>query len=240
MQILPGVYKFDTGPFNWYVVEEAGRLAVIDAGFPGHYATFLAGLASIGRSVGDVAGVVLTHAHADHTGFAARLKREHNVPVFVHRADLAGVARPLNLPWAGLLSNAWRPYTARMLLHATFHGVIRVRGVSGAIPFDDGAKLDLPGRPEVIHCPGHTPGEVALVLPGRGVLFSGDVLVTRNLFTGEVGPPQLPGRPLNADDALARRSLSRLAELGRVTMLPGHGTAWAGEMVGAVELAGKG
>ena len=45
------VYHFDTGPFNWYVIRQDGRLTVVDAGFPGHYATFLRGIRALGCEV---------------------------------------------------------------------------------------------------------------------------------------------------------------------------------------------
>ena len=103
--------------------------------------------------------------------------------------------------------------------------------------FHDGDVLDVPGRPIVLRVPGHTPGESALFLPDRGVLISGDTMVTLNLFTGQHGPPQLPRRVLNRDDKLARRSLDRMRELGEVTMLPGHGRPWKGAISNAIQMA---
>ena len=112
MEILPGIFHFNTDPFNWYVIKEGSRLTLVDAGFPGHYPVFLEGLRSIGSDIKDVEAIILTHAHADHMGFAERLRQATNAPVFVHQADVAASGRPLQLPWFGLLSNAWRPFTA--------------------------------------------------------------------------------------------------------------------------------
>lgn len=237
MQILPGIFKFDTGPFNWYVLEEAGRITLIDAGFPGHYSIFIAGLKEIGKSIEDVDAIILTHAHADHTGFAERLRRASNATVYIHRDDKAGVTRPLNLPWYGLLSNAWRTYTRSMLLHATWNGVFQLPSVSKVTVFEHGDILEVPGRPQVLHVPGHTPGEVCFFLPERQVAFCGDTLVTRNLFTGVDGGPQVPHRLLNTSDRQARNSLDKLIEMGHVTILPGHGNPWTGEIAEAVEIA---
>ena len=237
MEIAQGIYHFDTGPFNWYLIEEDSRLTLVDAGFPGHYSVFREGLAELGRTIADVEAVVITHAHADHTGFAQRVSREANAPVFIHEADVEKVKRTLQLPWWGLLSNAWRLYTAAMLGTAIQNGVFTFPSVPNAIPFMDNAILEVPGRPHILHVPGHTAGEVALYLPERGVLLSGDTLITRDLFTGERGSPQVPHRLLNANNREARRSLDRLTEVGIVTMLPGHGRAWQGEMAHAVALA---
>jgi glyoxylase-like metal-dependent hydrolase (beta-lactamase superfamily II) len=228
MEIAPGVHHFDTGPFNWYVIEDAGRLTLVDAGFPGHYGVFRDGLLSLGRSPKDVEAIILTHAHADHTGFAERVRRESGATVFVHAADKAAVMSVLQLPWWGLLTNAWRPYIRSMLAHAIGNGVFTMPRVREARAIRDGESLEVPGRPLVLHTPGHTPGQICLYLPSRGVLLCGDTLVTRNLLTGERGGPQVCSRVLNDSDPEARRSLDRLRELGPVTMLPGHGKPWSG------------
>ena len=237
MEILPNVYHFKTPPFNWYVIEEGGRVTLIDAGFPGHYRAFVKGLETIGRGIKDVEAVLITHAHADHTGFAARVAREANAPVFIHREEIPKAKKILQLPWYGLISNAWRPFTAYMLATAAVNGVFTMPTIPKTFAFEDGEILDVPGKPHVLFMPGHTPGEVAFFLPERGVLFSGDALVTRNVFTGKPGEPQITSHLLNDNDQQTLRSLDRLKELGKATMLSGHGEPWAGEMAQAVEIA---
>ena len=237
MEIAPDVHHFNTDPFNWYVIQEGGRLTLVDAGLPGHYSTFLRGIRSIGRDVRDVEAILITHAHADHTGFAEWVRKASHAPVFVHRDDLASAGRVLQLPWRGLLSNAWRPFVASMLGRAIGASLLRMPCITGAKPLRDGEVLDVPGRPHVVHLPGHTPGQVAFHLPERGVLISGDALVTQDLMTGGFGQPQLAHHSLNHDDGLGRRSLDRLQDIGRVIMLPGHGKPWTGSMADAIERA---
>ena len=236
-EVAPGIFKFDSGPFNFYVIREAGRLTVVDAAFPGHYHVLRGGLASIGHTLKDLEAIILTHAHADHIGFAERVRKETGVPVFVHKNDVRLAGRPLALPWFGLLSNAWRPYTATMLGVATLNGVFSLARITRLQSFSDGDVLDVPGHPRVLHTPGHTPGEVVFHLADRNVLFSGDTLVTRNLLTGNQGKPQLVSPVLNGDYKQANRSLDLLRDLGHVTMLPGHGKPWVGKMNEAVALA---
>lgn len=228
------LYRFETGPFNWYVIRQDGRVTVVDAGFPGHYAVLRRGLRQIGAELRDVTAILLTHAHADHMGFAERLRRDSGAPVFVHAADAAAAQRTLRLPWAGLLGNAWRPYVASMLSHATANGVFLMPPIRQVRTFDDNQVLDVPGRPTVLHLPGHTPGEVAFLLDGGSVLLSGDTLVTRHLLTGRYGAPQVPPPSLSHDYAQAHRSLARFRELGTLTMLPGHGKPWHGDLSACV------
>lgn len=240
-EVAPGIHHFETFPFNWYVVEEAGRLTLVDAGFPAHYDVFVAGLRAIGRTLADVEAVILTHVHADHTGFAERVRRERGVPVYVHEDDLAASSNVARIPPRGFLINAWRPFVARsILLNAVRAGVPATEDITGARPFRDGDVLDVPGRPRVIHVPGHTAGECMFHLADRGVLVSGDALVTLDLLTGEHVAPRVPYRYLNDDDARARRSVDRLDEIGRVLMLPGHGRPWRGTMAEAIAAARAG
>lgn len=237
MQVAQGIHRFDTGPFNWYLIVEDGRFTLVDAGFPGHYLTFLEGIQSLGLVLKDLEAIILTHAHADHTGFAERVRKETRVPVFVHREDAAMASRVLQLPWWGLLSNAWRPFTAGMLGRALVNGVFTFPSIEEVQTFEDGAILDVPGHPQVLHLPGHTAGECAFFLPQRNALITGDTLVTLNLFTGEQGKPQVPHRLLNRNDQLAHRSLTRLKELGNLTVLPGHGAPWKGPVEEAIAMA---
>ena len=236
MELAQGVHHFPTDPFNWYVIEEAGSLTVVDAGFPGHFRVFENGLRSIGREVKDVAAIILTHAHADHMGFADQVAKAAKAPVYIHAHDVAASQSVLQLPWSALLSNAWRPFMANTLGQAVWNGVFSMTHVSRPYAFKNGDVLDIPGRPHVIHTPGHTPGEVAFYLPQQRLLLSGDTIVTRDLYTGRAGV-QLTRPRLNHDYAQARESLHRLKDLGRVKLLPGHGVPWDGEILEAVSIA---
>jgi mRNA degradation ribonuclease J1/J2 len=80
-------------------------------------------LAPILHSIKEVEAIILTHAHADHFGFAKKVRRETGTPVYVHLADTRMACRSLQLPWFGLLSNAWIKYTATMLGVAVANGV---------------------------------------------------------------------------------------------------------------------
>ena len=223
------IYHFQTDPFCWYVIEESGRLAVVDAGFPGHYRVFRRGIAQLGFGVEDVEGIVLTHAHSDHTGFAARLCGDAKAPIFVHSHDATMAQRVLQLPWVTLLGNAWRPWGSGMLLHAARNGLFTCPRIRHVHTLADGHEVDMPGRPIVIHTPGHTPGHIALHVNSASALLAGDSVLTQSLLTGKSQPPLVPERPFNMNDQEAHRSVARYRGLGEITILPGHGRAWTGD-----------
>ena len=73
---------------------------------------------------------------------------------------------PLQLPWAGLLSNVWRPYTAGILGIAVKNGVLPC--LANKVELAENNKtLDIPGKPRVLHTPGHTNGEICLFFESK-------------------------------------------------------------------------
>ena len=75
-EVAPGIHRFTGMVSNFYLVEDSGGLTLVDAGTPGDWQLFLRSLDALGRRLGDVDAVVLTHAHPDHVGFAERARRE--------------------------------------------------------------------------------------------------------------------------------------------------------------------
>jgi len=238
MEVAKGVHHFESGMFNWYVIEEQGRLTLVDAGFPGHYKIYEKGLQTLGRTNKDLDAIVLTHGHADHIGFAEYLRKKTGVPVFVHKKDVKMASRPLQLPWLGLAANLWRPHTlVQVFGHAALNGIFSLPHLTKVIAVENGQTLDIPGRPRIIHTPGHTQGEITLVLENRGVVLTGDTLITQNLLSGEHNGPQLAHPVLVDNYKESIRSLDSLRELGDMTILTGHGKLWKGEVNEAISLA---
>ena len=231
MRIAPNIHRIGSQSIvNAYLVEEAGEVTIIDAGMPGYYGDIPRELTAMGRSIGDVRALVLTHGHSDHIGFAERLRRERSVPVWVHELD-AALARgevpnpaksgPMKL--APLLGFLW---------FGMLHGALRTPHLVEVSTFGDGATLDLPGSPRVILVPGHTPGSAALLVPTLDALFAGDCLSTYAVTTGERGPQIAP---FTADADQALESLDRLERVDARWVLPGHGDMWDGGIAAAVQ-----
>ena len=79
-------------------------------------------------------------------------------------------------------------------------------------------------------------GHVALHLPERDAVISGDALVTHDPYTDTRGP-RIVARAATADSERALASLELLARTGAGTLLPGHGEPWTGGAKGAVQEA---
>jgi glyoxylase-like metal-dependent hydrolase (beta-lactamase superfamily II) len=223
VQVADGIHQLSQGVCNFYLIEEGGRLVLVDAGAPADWGLLVKTLPTLGRALEDLEAVLVTHAHSDHTGFAERARTTAHAPVWIHQEDLA-VAKGAKQPsYEGKASS----YLLKVEFYRTLLSLAR-RGATRMIPiqelstFGDGETLDVPGRPRAVHAPGHTPGACALLLEGRRVLLSGDCLVTRNPLTGRVGPQIMPSG-LNRDSQQALRSLDALDGVPADLLLPGHG-----------------
>jgi len=141
--------------------------------------------------------IVITHAHIDHIGGAAQLKKATGAPVLLNQKDL------------GLLGI--------MEIQAGWLGVPTPEVAPPDASADDGVAIGLASLPaEVLHTPGHTPGSICLFFPKQHLLLAGDTL-----FAGSIGRTDLPG----GDGRQILRSLrDRLLILPDATrVLPGHG-----------------
>ena len=230
MKLAPSLHRVGSDLVNCYLVEDGGKLTVIDTGVPGQWKDFERELAVMGRSLGDVAGAVLTHGDTDHIGFAERLRR-HGVPIHVHEAD-AERARGIEKKQTPMGPMKIGPLL-RFLWYAGRRGGLRVPPVQEVVTFADGDVLDLPGRPRVIGMAGHTPGSVAIHVPGVDAVFVGDAMTTGHVLTGELGPQPAP---FTLDPAAALTALERVAQVEARWVLPGHGPPWNGGTTEAIRL----
>ena len=232
MKIAPGIHRIGgNSMINSYLVEQAGEVTIIDAGLPGYYGDINRELASMGRAPADVRALVLTHGHSDHIGFAERLRRERAVPVSVHEADAALARSEVPNPSKGFGPVKLGPLLG-FLWFSMLHGGLRTPKLQQVATFGDGATLDVPGSPQVILTPGHTPGSAALHVTSLGALFVGDAFATYAVTTGARGPQVAP---FTADAAQAVTSLTRLEAISADYVLPGHGDPWTGGVAEAVQ-----
>jgi glyoxylase-like metal-dependent hydrolase (beta-lactamase superfamily II) len=235
--VAEGVHRVADAFTNWFLVEDAGRVTVVDAGVPSSWELLQDVLPRLGRSLGDIEAIVLTHAHFDHVGFAERARRHLGVPVYVHENDVPLTAHPWRYDHERHRSAYLATKPRALPIVATFlrHRAFWPAPVREVVRYEDGV-LPVPGAPRVVFTPGHTHGHCALHLPDRDAVIAGDALVTLDPYTGRRGP-RLVARAATVDSERNLRSLDALAATGARTVLVGHGEPWTGGVEAAVAQA---
>jgi glyoxylase-like metal-dependent hydrolase (beta-lactamase superfamily II) len=151
-------------------------------------------IAMVRASGAELDAIWLTHAHIDHIGAIADIKRAWDIPIYLHPADRPLYDRGAWQAAAYGLSFEQPPTPERELAEGD---VLTI----GSLSFD------------ALHVPGHAPGHVVFVTHGH--MLGGDLL-----FAGSIGRTDLP----LSDPERMMESLERVAGLPAETLVyPGHG-----------------
>ena len=182
------------GPFykNGYLVgsPDSSEAVYID---PGDEAESM--LELISQRQRELVAILLTHAHMDHISGIARVREQHEAPIYLHPED--------NRLYDSLPTQA-------QLFGCQY-------GPAPPIDFEltDHQVLELAGLEFKVHLtPGHSPGHVCFEAGQH--IFCGDVV-----FQGSIGRTDLPG---GSSEVLLRSIQERVLPLGDEGILyPGHG-----------------
>lgn len=178
---------------NAYLAIAGADVVVVDPGGEGE--ALAAALSERGL---ELKAIWLTHAHFDHVGGLAALRRSApGIPVYMHHADepVLRAAAAAAARWGVRIEQPPIDYVA------VAHGETLTAGAIRAV---------------ALHTPGHAPGHLAFHFADAGAVLSGDAL-----FNGSIGRTDLP---LGDHDELIASIRRELLGLPPATLVyPGHG-----------------
>ncbi|MFS1300809.1 MBL fold metallo-hydrolase [Streptosporangium longisporum] len=216
VRLLPELHqlRFEVG--HAYLWADPGALTLIDTGVAGSGPAIAEAVRSLGRDPGEIRTVVLTHFHEDHTGSAAEVAGWGDVTVMAHRLEAPVVRGEVPGP-PPVFTDApdWERDLYENMVKPPPAPPCRVDR-----ELEDGDVIDFGGGARVVLADGHTDGSVAVYLPGRRVLFTGDAVASMD------GTPILG--VFNLDRPRAAETFRRLAALDADTVCFGHGDPLTG------------
>lgn len=213
---------------NAYLLDLDGELTLVDTGYPDSAQAILDAIESLGHRRTALARIVLTHAHADHSGSASRLREHTGASILMSEVDA-------ELVRGGFASRglAIRPGFEEILRQQTGGADLTVP--APIEPFEVDGYLapgaDVPGLPDVelIATPGHCAGQLSLLWHRHGgVLLAGDAAENFE----QLGTP-----PVAEDFELQRRTFAELAEREFAVAAFGHGPPITGNASAAFRAA---
>lgn len=144
-----------------------------------------------------VKAIVITHAHIDHIGGAAKLKASTGAPVWMNAND--------------------QELYDHLDMQAAWLGTQTPEQTSIDVDARDGQTMQLGDTAmHVLHTPGHTQGSISLFIPSENKLVAGDTL-----FRDSIGRTDLPGG--NSRQILQSIHTSLLTLPEETVVIPGHG-----------------
>lgn len=206
--IPPGLHRIRTPIVSSHVlVDENGRVVVIDAGFVGTPRRIQRLFRRLNLEPQAVEAIILTHGHIDHAANTSWLRTWTGAPVYAHPAERAHVAGAY--PYRGV---------ARVcgILELLARTVIRYRSAPIDRILADGEILPFWGGLRVVHLPGHTLGHCGFWSEPHQLLFIGDLVAIS--WYGTVFPPPI----FNSAPHLLRASLHKAVEFHPHRVIPNH------------------
>ncbi len=207
---------------NVYFLRGPDGITLFDAGI----APMAKQIAAAGARLGGIARIVLGHSHVDHRGAAPAL----DAPVFCHpseRTDAEGDGGRHYADFSKL------PPPARWVYPQLFRlwdgGPVTIEG-----SVNEGDRV---AGFEVIHLPGHAPGQIALWREHDRLALTTDCFYTLDPRTGLKGRPRLAPDAFNLHTEEAVASIRKLAALEPAVAWPGHADPLTGDVREQLERA---
>ena len=227
-KITQHLYQLNLGFVNAFLIEDicpdpadglvpaddlVPGLTLVDTGTPGNLSRIFAQLKKAGKDPRDIRRIIVTHAHTDHSGSAAAISKELNIPVWAH----ADTARLVEQGRPGEASLQVSPGLLNQLIYQLFirrGGAIEAFNIARRLSDGEILPIGGPGGVKVIYTPGHGAGHLALLLQADRVLIAADICTNAS---------GLDWSTVYEDRELGRQSILKAAAFDFDKAVFGHG-----------------
>ncbi len=204
---------------NAHIIIGAKGVILVDAGLPGSESKVEKVLKRYALSFKDIKLIVITHAHVDHAGNAAVLRKLTGAPIVGHEGDLKYYKRETPMTfcptgWAG-----------RFFLKAPLIYKQPYQAFEPDILLKNGDTLNLAeyGIPALVkHTPGHTAGSISVEMNTKDALV-GDLIASGIFIGGLIRTGHAIRPPFEDDPQAVSIELQRLLDSGIERFYMGHG-----------------
>ncbi len=142
-------------------------IVLIDSGVKDSHQKIFDYLKQIGKNPCDIKYLILSHAHPDHIGSAAEIKRQSGCTILAH---------PNEKRWFENLNEQINDRPVPGFLRLANESV----RIDGLALHGDELFISENCMIEIIHTPGHYPGHLSMQIWGEDVLFTGDAIPLKN------------------------------------------------------------
>ncbi len=216
-QIIP-IPILPFGMVNAHLIRSEAGCVLIDAGIPGSERKIGKVLAQHGLTFRDIKLIVVTHAHTDHAGSAARLRVLSGAPILAHQEDADFYSRKERMTYC---TTGWvgRLFLKTPIPHEPYEGFVPDIMMTNGHTVN---LLDFGVDGVVRHTGGHTPGSIAVELSSADLMV-GDLIASGILIGGLIFKGRAIRPPFEDDPAMVARELIRMVESGGKRFHMGHG-----------------
>jgi glyoxylase-like metal-dependent hydrolase (beta-lactamase superfamily II) len=203
---------------NAHLIRGEAGCILVDAGIPGSERRIARMLARHGLTFKDIKLIVVTHAHTDHAGSAARLRALSGAPILAHQDDADFYSRKVPMTYCptGLVG---RLFLKTPVPHEVYEAFVpdKLMKQSDVV---DLAEFGVEGL--IRHTAGHTAGSISVELASDDALV-GDLIASGILIGGIALQGRAIRPPFEDDPRQVARELERLVRGGTKRFHMGHG-----------------
>lgn len=218
---VPRIIRIPILPFGMVnahlIFSEQGSI-LVDAGLPGSERKIERALATQGVSFSHIKLIVITHAHVDHAGSAARIRDLSGAPIVAHEGDARHLSREAPMTFC---PTGWfgRLFIKTQLMFEPYVGF----RPDILLANDDVLDLNRFGFSGIVkHSPGHTAGSISVEFATKDALV-GDLIASGILLGGIIRTSHAKRPPFEDDSHGVSVALQRLLDSGMERFYMGHG-----------------